>query len=151
MVPMRSLLVLASVLAACKPTPREEPRVPPPQFPITGSASGSDGGAGSGSGGDNAIAELHLGDRADDERTLAFAITSIVPHQQPTAAPPWHAAGGGWTYLEARLIDDEAATFAMLVPALDSAFAKMQLLPTTATAGARVVAGFARAFHVAEP
>ena len=103
--------------------------------------------------GSGGAAEVTIGGtRSDDAGSLAFTITKIVPARQPASAPPWHAAGGTWTYFEARLASDDAATFAVLVPAFDgSVFGKMQLLPTTAVGGARVVAAFARAFHVAAP
>jgi hypothetical protein len=119
-------------------------------FVPAGAADPAGGGGLMGSGG---VAEPNVGDPgADGDRTLAFVITKVIAKQQPTAAAPWHAAGGTWTYFEAHVEGDDDATFAALVPALgDAMFSKMQLVPTTAAAGARVVAAFATQFHVELP
>ena len=88
---------------------------------------------------------------------LAFAIDRVYEHAQPAATPPYHAAGGTWTYFDAHVASDPAATFTVGVPALDGggpegmSFAKAMLAPTTAAAGTRVVQDFARAFSVPVP
>ncbi len=140
---MRYLLVVVAVLG-CKSS-HEEPKPalktvsPPPSMPIAGS--GSDG-----------VAEPMIGGNRDDVGNLPFVITKVEPAQQPSASAPWHAAGGTWTYFEAHVAGDDAATFAALVPSFDGGmFGKMQLVPTTPAGGARVVAAFANAFHVKAP
>ncbi len=136
---MRYLLVVVVVLG-CRSSheqSRPAPEVAPVQRPIAGSGSGG-------------IAEP--GGNADDTGNLPFVITTVVPGQQPTTSAPWHAAGGTWTYFEAHVDGDDAATFAALIPSFDGGeFGKMQLVPTTSAGGARVVAAFAKAFHVTPP
>jgi len=110
---------------------------------------------GSGSG---IVAEPQLGPpNPGGERELAFVITKVYDAQKPTSAPPYHAAGGTWTYVDAALATDPAATFGFGMPALESGsdgfggFAKMWLVPTTSEAGHHFLVAFVKAFHVALP
>lgn len=102
------------------------------------------------------IAQVRLGD-SDEPADLRFAIDTVYDHQQATATAPFHAAGGSWTYVDAHLVDDAAATFGVGMPSLDGksngepTFSGMVLVPTTADAGARFVRAFAQHFHVDVP
>jgi hypothetical protein len=106
--------------------------------------------------GSGGIAEARFGPpNPGGERELAFAITKVYERQTPTSAPPFHAPGGTWTYFDARLAGDPAATFGIGVPPFEGAseptFSKVWLVPTTPEAGTHFVAAFAKAFHVAVP
>ena len=87
--------------------------------------------------------------------SLPFAIDKVYDKQQPSDAPPYHAAGGSWTFFDAHVAKDPAATFTIGVPPLaggdEPSFGKMILVPTTAAAGGRVVQAFAKAFDVPVP
>jgi hypothetical protein len=136
---MRYVVVVVAMLGCGSSHEPPRPAPAPATLPIAGSGSGG-------------VAEPILGGTRDDVRDLPFVITNVVPGQQPTGAPPWHAAGGTWTYFEAHVDGDDQATFAALVPSFDGGmFGKMQLVPTTSAGGARVVAAFAKAFHVLAP
>ena len=122
---------------------------------VTASADGT-GSAAAGSGG-TVEPVFQNGKQVDRDGIpeLAFAIDRVYEHEQPTAAPPYHVAGGTWTYFDAHVAADPAATFTIGMPALaggdEPAFGKAMLVPTTAAAGARVVRRFAAAFGVAVP
>jgi hypothetical protein len=104
------------------------------------------------------VAEVQLGPpNPGGDRELAFAITKVYERQKPTSAPPYHVPGGTWTYFDAKLAVDPAATFTAGWPKLDAGeggfggFSKMWLVPTTSEAGTHFVAAFAKAFHVTAP
>jgi hypothetical protein len=92
-----------------------------------------------------------------DGPRLQFIMTKVCENQHPDKAPPYHAAGGEWTYAEAQLEADPAATFIFGVPGLAMApgklfgFKKMFFIQTTPRAGAAVVAAFAKEFSVPLP
>jgi hypothetical protein len=90
----------------------------------------------------------------DDE--LGFTITKVYEHQQPASTPPYHTSGGDWTYLDAHLTSDPAATFGIGLPVFKTGgdfggFGKIWLVPTTPDAGAHFVKAFAGKFHVDVP
>jgi hypothetical protein len=104
------------------------------------------------------VAEARLGPpNPGGDRELAFVITKVYERQQPAADAPYHADGGTWTYVDARLALDPAATFGVGMPALKAGadgfggFDKIWLVPTTSDAGGHFVAAFAKAFHVEVP
>jgi hypothetical protein len=106
--------------------------------------------------GSGGIAEARFGPpNPGGDRELAFAITKVYEGQKPTSAPPYHEPGGAWTYFDAKLAVDPAATFGIGIPTFDSApeptFSKVWLVPTTPDAGTHFVAAFAKAFHVDVP
>jgi hypothetical protein len=106
--------------------------------------------------GSGGIAEARFGPpNPGGDRELAFAVTKVYDGQTPTSTPPYHAPGGTWTYFDARLVADPAATFGIGIPTFGSApeptFSKVWILPTTPDAGTHFVAAFAKAFHVAVP
>jgi hypothetical protein len=123
-------------------------------------AAGSSAGSGS-DGSDGTIEPVFRGGAQTDHTgipQLDFAIDHIYQQQKPTEMPPYHADGGTWTYFDAHLDGDPAATFVVGVPSLDGrdaaagpSFDKVMLAPTTAAAGARVVRAFATAFGVPVP
>src|SRR4051812_14340567 len=91
-----------------------------------------------------------------DDGRIPFTITKVHTGQKPSATPPFHEPGGDWTYVEAHLEADPAATFIVGVPKLASAkgspgFGKVMFAPTTSEGGARVVAGLAKALHTTAP
>ena len=90
-----------------------------------------------------------------DPLRIAIAIDRVWPAQRPSARPPFHEQGGTWTYLDAHLTADPAARFGVGIPtydhvARDVAMA-MMLVPTTASAGQRVVDAFAARYGMAAP
>jgi hypothetical protein len=94
----------------------------------------------------------------DPDYELPFTITHVYEHQQPASAPPFHGPGGTWTYFDAHLTADPAATFGIGLPAFEKrggdgigGFGTMWLVPTTSDAGARFVKAFATKFHVEVP
>src|SRR5207244_6796384 len=86
---------------------------------------------------------------------LGLAIDTIYRDQRPSNTPPYHVAGGNWTYFDAHATDDRAAQLTIGVPSFaahtEPSFGKAMLAPTTADAGAHVVAAFAKHFAVAVP
>lgn len=161
---MNPVVIALVALGGCKKTAERVPA--PPVAPGSGGsagsgrvpappvAAGSGGSAGSGSG---ITAQPRFGgdpDAQPDE--LRFAIDRVYEHQQPAVAPPYHVPGGSWTYVDAHLVADPAARFAVGIPSFEGrgdqpSFGDMMLVPTTADAGAHFVRAFAAAFHVDVP
>lgn len=100
---------------------------------------------------------LSGGDEApSDEGRIRFTITKVEPGQKPASAPPFHEPGGDWTYVEAHLDGDPAASFVVGIPTLSStgggpSFGKLMFAPTTSAAGARVVARLAKVLGTTVP
>jgi hypothetical protein len=92
---------------------------------------------------------------APDMPQLALAIDRIYRDQQPSKTPPYHVAGGTWTYFDAHAVDAPAAKLAIGMPLLkggsEPSFAKAMLVPTTTDAGTALVAAFAKHFAVPVP
>jgi hypothetical protein len=92
----------------------------------------------------------------DPDFELGFTITKVYDHQRPATTPPYHTSGGDWTYLDAHLTSDPAATFGIGLPVFKTSgdfggFGKIWLVPTTPAAGAHFVKAFAGKFHVDVP
>jgi hypothetical protein len=131
------------VVVACKGEKREAAKV------VEGSGSGS------GMGTVEPVFSQGSQISRDTVPALPFAIDKVYEKQQPSDAAPYHAAGGTWTFFDAHVAKDPAATFTVGVPQLaggdEPSFGKAILVPTTAQAGARVVQAFATAFGVPVP
>lgn len=152
------LVVVASALpAACAPKRRE--RMPVARGAAAAGSAATGGGSGHGWVGSNGTVEPVFQNGKQIGRAgipqLAFVIDREYPQQQPADAPPYHVAGGTWTYFDAHVASDPAATFTVGVAAVgggdEPASGRAMLVPTTAAAGARVVQAFAAAFAVPVP
>ncbi|MCB9680147.1 MAG: hypothetical protein H6733_01625 [Alphaproteobacteria bacterium] len=83
-------LVLALLLAACGGAP-----------PASSAPSGTADAVG-----DGTVAQAHFGEGTPG--TLAFTIAAVHGGQTATDAPPWHADGGDWTFVDAKTADGVA-------------------------------------------
>ena len=100
--------------------------------------------------------EADLGLEFQGEGYLAFRITHVYQDAQPTDAPPWHSAGGPWTFFDATLAGDPAVPFTVGVKGARStgaSFAGSEAIIAVPDQeiGSRFVERFARAFHTAVP
>ena len=91
-----------------------------------------------------------------DEGRAPFTITAVHARQKPSTTAPFYEAGGDWTYVEAHLDGDPAATFVVGVPKLGNtdggpAFGKLMFAPTTREAGARVVDRLGKVLRTSAP
>ena len=82
---------------------------------------------------------------------LSFSIDHIYRGQSPVTHPPFHEDVGDWLYVDAHVTGDVSASFGLGISGGNNEGRHAVLLPTDATQGARVVAAFAKRFHVDEP
>jgi hypothetical protein len=109
--------------------------------------------------GSGMIVQPRIGGDDTDDGSIPFTITKVHTNQKPSATAPFHAAGGDWTYLEARLDGDPGATFVVGVPTFPKTgnasgfggFGKLMFVPTTSTAGTRVVERLAKRLGTVAP
>lgn len=102
------------------------------------------------------VAQVRIGDGPEPPR-LGFAITATYENQAPGTAPPWHSAGGDWTFFDATT--DDGAAFVFGIHAGKSAkvgntpmsFGEGVLATKDRDSGARFAGSFSHAFHVDLP
>lgn len=148
---MRLALVLVALFACKSKSDEAQPRrVGPPAVKTDQVTSGS---------GDMGIVQPRFsGGQAapTDEGSLGFTVTKVHANRKPSAAAPFHEAGGTWSYFEAHIDGDPAATFVVGMPAFAPAkgmpgFGDTMFAPTTKAAGAKVIEHLAKALRVTAP
>jgi len=89
---------------------------------------------------------------------LALKIAGIHERQKPIDQSPWHADGGDWTFLECELSKEPAAKILVGTRTRSSekgdiplSWGEARLAVSNATAGARFIEAFAKAFHLQPP
>nr|MBA3501871.1 hypothetical protein [Deltaproteobacteria bacterium] len=92
-----------------------------------------------------------------DAHGLGFTITKVHANRKSAVAAPFHEAGGDWTYVEAHVDGDPAATFVVGMPTFEKreggmpGFGKIMIAPTTSDAGARVITHLEKALSTKAP
>lgn len=101
--------------------------------------------------------EARLGGEGDGPRLLPFAIAAVFEGRRPAARPPFHEAGGEWTFFDARTLVEPVAAFTVGVrarerhPNVPFAWGDAVLIVADRAAGARFVAAFRAAFGGSSP
>jgi hypothetical protein len=96
------------------------------------------------------------GPEPDQWGRLPFTITAVHRNRTPADAPPYHAPGGDWTFLDCRADAEPAVVFTVGVAGTGPsgqpvAWGKALLAVPGRDDGARFVALFGRAFHAPIP
>ncbi len=85
---------------------------------------------------------------------VSFRVLRVHPNRAPSEAPPYHAAGGSWTFFDAETSDgalfgfgyDDPQSVGAAAPTGAPTFGKVVLTVPDAAAGKRLVETFGRAF-----
>lgn len=92
----------------------------------------------------------------EDWGRVPFIITKVYQEQELTKTPPYHAAGGKWTFFDCQVADDKQAAFTVGVcPRGEGkgpfAWGKAVLAVPDRRAGEQFIRIFAKAFHAKPP
>lgn len=140
------------LLLGCKGASKE----PPPPMPSQPTTMKADQMTGDNETATSQVRFSNGGEAPTDEGRIGFTITAVHAGQKPSTTAPFYEPGGEWTYVEAHLDGDRAATFIVGVPKFAATndgpgFGKLMFAPTTRVAGANVVTRLAKVLGTTAP